>query len=290
MQRQARPVSPSTITALAIALSVFTLLHPSSPASAAATCLAAPKSPPPQGHHWYYRTDRALQRKCWFLAAQDRSAPSAVAQAAPELQPTAAPSAPPVADNAADGPTKPELQAPQPSIAANASDTPEAAPATQQQPEPRTDTAERPESAASTPPRQQPASTPAVQEQASEQAPRAPDERPVPQPTVIADKPAEIPASTSNRTLRFAYLAVAAIGFVAGAIYCVALVRRRRTDVLNTALNAGTLNADMAPDEIPATASGPTFAPLPPMDLIARHDDVDEALQRFSQSWKRRAA
>jgi TRAP transporter TAXI family solute receptor len=42
-----------------------------SQARAAADCAAAPKSPPPKGKHWYYRTDRASRRKCWFLGPQD---------------------------------------------------------------------------------------------------------------------------------------------------------------------------------------------------------------------------
>ncbi len=30
-------------------------------------CLAAPNSPAPQESHWYYRLDRATQRKCWYV-------------------------------------------------------------------------------------------------------------------------------------------------------------------------------------------------------------------------------
>ena len=30
-------------------------------------CLTAPNSPAPQGSHWYYRLDRASQRKCWYV-------------------------------------------------------------------------------------------------------------------------------------------------------------------------------------------------------------------------------
>jgi len=32
-------------------------------------CLTAPNSPAPQGTHWYYRSDRATQRKCWYVRA-----------------------------------------------------------------------------------------------------------------------------------------------------------------------------------------------------------------------------
>ena len=38
------------------------------PAQTAAACSAAPKPTAPQGNHWYYRRDRATQRRCWFLA------------------------------------------------------------------------------------------------------------------------------------------------------------------------------------------------------------------------------
>src|SRR5947199_6691717 len=30
-------------------------------------CIAKPNSAPPQGSHWYYRVDRAANRRCWFL-------------------------------------------------------------------------------------------------------------------------------------------------------------------------------------------------------------------------------
>ncbi len=35
----------------------------------AGKCLTAPNSPAPEGSHWYYQTDRATQRKCWYLRA-----------------------------------------------------------------------------------------------------------------------------------------------------------------------------------------------------------------------------
>jgi hypothetical protein len=41
-------------------------------AAHAADCLAAPNSPAPQNSHWYYRTDRAQQRKCWHLGGGDQ--------------------------------------------------------------------------------------------------------------------------------------------------------------------------------------------------------------------------
>lgn len=37
----------------------------------AADCLTAPNPSTPPNNHWYYRTDRAHQRKCWFLQADN---------------------------------------------------------------------------------------------------------------------------------------------------------------------------------------------------------------------------
>jgi hypothetical protein len=42
---------------------------PSSAASTASDCLAAPKGPAPQGQHWYYRLERTTKRQCWYLRA-----------------------------------------------------------------------------------------------------------------------------------------------------------------------------------------------------------------------------
>jgi hypothetical protein len=37
-------------------------------APAADECIARPKGVAPAGKHWYYRTNRTIQRKCWYLA------------------------------------------------------------------------------------------------------------------------------------------------------------------------------------------------------------------------------
>jgi hypothetical protein len=49
-------------------------------AAPADDCLTAPRSPAPQGTHWYYRMDRTNQRKCWYVRA-----PGQPAQQAPAL-------------------------------------------------------------------------------------------------------------------------------------------------------------------------------------------------------------
>lgn len=45
-----------------------------SPAVAAGECLAKPKEETPAGKHWFYRSDRATKRQCWYL--RDDDAPS----------------------------------------------------------------------------------------------------------------------------------------------------------------------------------------------------------------------
>jgi hypothetical protein len=67
------------------------------PARAEAECLAAPNGPPPVGQHWWYRTDRAAKRKCWYLGPQDKNAAARKA----DRQERAAPSSSPEADSAA---------------------------------------------------------------------------------------------------------------------------------------------------------------------------------------------
>ena len=45
----------------------------SSNSTRAADCVTTPTSSAPQNNHWYYRTDRTKQRKCWHLRAADRA-------------------------------------------------------------------------------------------------------------------------------------------------------------------------------------------------------------------------
>lgn len=53
-------------------------------------CLAKPKGTPPAGGHWYYHTERATKRRCWFIGdAKEKRA----RRAAPETLPPAADSA-----------------------------------------------------------------------------------------------------------------------------------------------------------------------------------------------------
>ena len=52
----------------ALLLSIFGASLPVGSADAA-DCLSEPNSAAPENSHWYYRTDRTTQRKCWYLRA-----------------------------------------------------------------------------------------------------------------------------------------------------------------------------------------------------------------------------
>ena len=52
----------------AVAVVSITLAISTGAARASKKCLAAPNAPAPRDMHWYYRTDRATDRQCWYLA------------------------------------------------------------------------------------------------------------------------------------------------------------------------------------------------------------------------------
>ena len=47
-------------------------------------CLTAPNSASPPNSHWYYRTDRAQDRKCWHLQTDSGPAEQGAVQAVRE--------------------------------------------------------------------------------------------------------------------------------------------------------------------------------------------------------------
>ena len=62
---------------------------------AADECIAAPNAPAPQGERWYYRTDRATNRKCWRLGPEGASVQKSATEAAKQPASDAPPPAPP---------------------------------------------------------------------------------------------------------------------------------------------------------------------------------------------------
>jgi len=58
--------------------------------AAADDCLTEPNGAPPQGSHWYYRTDRSTSRRCWYLGPQ-REKVKEVREVAPPKPPSSSP-------------------------------------------------------------------------------------------------------------------------------------------------------------------------------------------------------
>jgi hypothetical protein len=288
MQTQARSALPPAIAALAISLSVFTFSPLNSTANAAEACLPAPKGAAPQGSHWYYRLERGSQRKCWRLVQKDQKDQkdrNAAAQPSPEDDPdeaaeaVAAPPAAPAGAKKSAG----RVTEPAPNDAAlvtkNASDTADATPPVPWPDQPA-DMMQRVDAPAAPAPQEQ------VQDDAPAPAPAAiAQQQPDQQPTAAPVSAARVAVDGGTSALQFVFVAIAVLGLLACAIFYVAGARRRRTDVLNKAQHLNAL-----PTEVPVAPDAPTFQPLPPMDLMRRHDDVEEALLRFSQRWKQRAA
>jgi hypothetical protein len=86
----------STTAALSAPFIVLVALGaPQFDVAAADECLSAPSGATPKGQHWYYRLDRANQRKCWYLREVGPRKDQAQNTPAGEAGSTAKASAPP---------------------------------------------------------------------------------------------------------------------------------------------------------------------------------------------------
>jgi hypothetical protein len=119
MPKHIDSVMQTAYAALLVAIVVMLCLVTGRSAWAAGDCLAAPNSDAPQGHHWYYHTDRAKHRKCWYLGLEGQK----VLQSAPHSERAAAPLVPLGRETAGDQltpsgeaerPTEPAWPAPAP--------------------------------------------------------------------------------------------------------------------------------------------------------------------------------
>jgi hypothetical protein len=63
-------------------------------APAADECIAKPNGPAPAGQHWYYRTNRELKKKCWYLADEGEKTVPVEKTASVEKTPAAEKTAP----------------------------------------------------------------------------------------------------------------------------------------------------------------------------------------------------
>lgn len=288
MPQFTNPIMP--IIALATSITAFSLPQGAS----AETCLSGPKGAAPQGSHWKYRLERGTQRKCWRLVQVDRkgeTAARATAQgdADEEADDTPAPAAKPQAATPPAAKKRAEPVATVPAtnqgwVTKDASENIEASePAA-----PPAAAAEVP--ATATPADMALAPAPAPQMSAPAEAANAAPapllavEQPAPKPMPASD--AASTASGGSFFTRFLLAAIATLGLLAFAAFYVLSLWRRRTDVLTKAQHLNNM-----PYEMSASRDAPTFAPLPPMELMPQQaDDLDIAMERFSTSWRRRAA
>jgi hypothetical protein len=269
MSRQA-----SILAAIAtLALSLGALASTSaSTAYAAGTCNAAPKPAAPAGSRWYYRTDRTLGRKCWYLATEGQKFQTATPRTAATTD--AEPVAPPMAEAAARL-TEP-LSSPPPAAAAPAASTivSQAAPSAPLQGPPG-DSVQRGDEPTSAASAQEPAATAAPEPMA--------DQTPTAAPAASA---AATATATRINAMQFVFVAFVGICFLAGLFFYLAAVRRRRTEVRIVDLNT---TASLRMPAMAALTDSPSVA----SDATGRRDADeidDERLRRFSQAWKRQAA
>ncbi len=72
---------PTSRPSLFVMLSVVASFAAStSTVRAANECIAKPNSHPPQGHHWYYLTDRESNHQCWYLGPEGASVRKSAAE------------------------------------------------------------------------------------------------------------------------------------------------------------------------------------------------------------------
>jgi hypothetical protein len=261
-----------------LAMSLGALAPISAGTAYAATCNAAPKSPAPQGQHWYYRTDRNLGRKCWYLASEGRKgqavAPRTVATE-PDEDTNAQPAAAPMTAAPIERQVEPKL-VPTQTLTWPAADagaivaeaTPSAPVAI-----PPADSVQR---------NDQPASVPSAPESATTtvQNPGVADQT----PAVAA--PAASAVRERINMLQFVFVAFAGICFLVALLFYL-LGRRRRTEIRIVDLNT------KASLRMPTRESRIASPSLAPADMTDRRDDADvdqERLRQFSQAWKRQAA
>jgi hypothetical protein len=69
--RMRRPIKTFVPVTLGVVIAIGGLIMARNGTRAAEDCLEQPNTQAPQGGHWYYHTDRATNRKCWVLRADD---------------------------------------------------------------------------------------------------------------------------------------------------------------------------------------------------------------------------
>jgi hypothetical protein len=102
-QTKTRTISALVMIAIAGA-AVAATARSSHAEPAADDCLSQPSGAPPQGSHWYYRTDRSTNQRCWYLKAKEAKEAKEVARPKPQ------PSAKPISEPKAEPPAEPVVR------------------------------------------------------------------------------------------------------------------------------------------------------------------------------------
>jgi hypothetical protein len=295
------------IAALAACCALAVSIAPSE-AAPAETCAASPKPAAPEGSHWYYRTDRATQRKCWYLATKDHkgrlAARPAELRAEPKARDVAPAPAAPVMKEGVERLTQP-FDAGAPNVQ-SAGAAPQSAPmapargdaassaASSSMNAVQPGTAEPPAAPLANAPAamDQPVAAVAPQDRAAPDVQSAtpaadPSQQAVPQaaPTVAAPSPTKSTAARAQtddmRMLPFAIAVFAAAIVLAGAILYASARRRQDAIVRIVDLNA------RAPARGTSRVPADTLSDAP---FDSELDDAATAPRRMPPPWRRAAA
>jgi hypothetical protein len=259
------PNRNDALCATALCAMLAVVAPPNNSARAAGDCLAAPDSQPPQGGHWYYRSDRAKQRHCWYLGSEGQR----VSHTRPDAQPAARPMA--------SAPAQPSFPAPRPETAPDPTRTllqgitygssPEATPSVAQQPD----------------------------HQAAATADREPSETSTVQYVDMQDEaapPAEVAASGAMtmpmRVLLLFVCAVAIAGLLQYVILRAMVVRRRQLSLERGRAN---LSVSRSRERMPPAVAGSrphALKPAPAEPIDPR--DIEEGFRQILRAVERRAA
>jgi hypothetical protein len=249
-------------TALCAMLAIAVL--PNNLARAAGDCLAAPDSQPPQGSHWYYRSDRAKQRHCWYLAPEGQR----VSHARPEAQPAARP--------VASAPAQPSFPAPRPETAADPTQTLLQGITYGSPREATPSVAQGPDQQAAAAADREPSETSTVQYIDTQDD--------VAQPSEVANGAMTMPM----RVLLAVVSAVAIAGILQYAILRAVVVRRRQ---LSLERARTTLSVSRWRERMPAAVAGSRpngLKPAPAEQIDPR--DIEEGFRKILRAVERRAA
>jgi hypothetical protein len=252
----------------------------------AAECDAKPDKSPPQGEHWYYRTDRATKRQCWYLGPEGASVQKGATQASEQASDALAqrPTAPqraqrPTAPQRAQRPTAPPSTAAP--VAAEANVPAPAAPPPWPEavklpdvqpwfePAPRPALAERPRSVDAIDPASTPASNLAEESQSL---------------TNARSSPASAPAKATgdaDHALALATIALAVLAISGTMFHAARRLGRRRAS--NPWPHPSTLNSPYPRAQTPLDfdAETPTRHISPPLKPLDQTERLAQALQQL---------